>query len=148
MLLSPLLFLQVLLRALINILSCKSCLRICYLDTSICDMLWEGYYMILNARLFKCFILFISLKPLYQFSSVQSLSHIRLFATPWIAAHQASLSITNARSSLKLKCIELVMPSSHLILCHPLLVLTSIFPSIRVFSNELALRIRWPKYWS
>ena len=83
-----------------------------------------------------------------QFSSVQSLSHIQLFATPWTAAHQASLSITNSRSLLKLMSIELVMPSNYLILCHPLLLLTSIFPSIWVFSNESAFRIRWPKYWS
>ena len=83
-----------------------------------------------------------------QFSSVQSLSRIRLFATPWTAACQASLSITNSRSLLKLMSIESVMPSNHLILCHPLLLLPSIFPSIRVFSNESALGIRWPKYWS
>ena len=83
-----------------------------------------------------------------QFSSVQSLSHIQLFATPWTAAHQAFLSITNSRSLLKLTSIESVMPSNHLILCHPLLLQPSIFPSIRVFSNEAALRIRWPKYWS
>ena len=83
-----------------------------------------------------------------QFSSVQSLSHLRLFATPWMAARQASLSIMNYRSSLKLMSIELVMPYSHLILCHPLLFLPSIPPRIRVFSNELALRMRWPKYWS
>ena len=82
------------------------------------------------------------------FSSVQSLSCVRLFVTPWIAACQASLSITNSWSSLKLMSIELVMPSSHLILCHPLLPLPPIPPSIRVFSNELVLRIRWPKYWS
>ena len=82
------------------------------------------------------------------FSSVQSLSHIRLFVTPWITARQASLSITNSWSSLKLMSIELVMPSNHLILCHPLLLLPSIIPSVRVFSNELALCIRWPKYWS
>ena len=80
--------------------------------------------------------------------SVQSLSRVRLFATPWIAAHQASLSITNFQSLLKLMSIELVMPSNHLILCHPLLLLPSIFPSIRVFSNESVLCIRWPKYWS
>ena len=79
---------------------------------------------------------------------VQSLSHIRLFATPWTAACQASLSITNSRSVLKLMSIESVMSSSHLILCRPLLLLPSIFPSIRVFSNESALHIRWPKYWS
>ena len=83
-----------------------------------------------------------------QFSSVQSLSHVWLFVTPWIAARQASLSITNSRSSPKIISIESVMPSSHLILCCPLLLLLSIFPSIRVFSNESALRIRWPKYWS
>ena len=83
-----------------------------------------------------------------QFSSVQSLSHVRLFATPWTAARQASLSITNSWTLLKPMSLELVMPSSHLILCCPLLLLPSIFPSIRVFSNESALRIRWPKYWS
>ena len=83
----------------------------------------------------------------HQFSSVQSLSCIQLFATPWTAACQASLSITNSRSLLKLMSIELVMPSSHLILCLSLLP-PSIFSSIRVFSNESALRIRWPKYWN
>ena len=83
-----------------------------------------------------------------QFSSVQSLSHVRLFATPWIAAHQTSLSITNSQSSPKLMCIESVMPFSHLILCRPLLLLPPIPPSIRVFSNESALHMRWPKYWS
>ena len=82
-----------------------------------------------------------------QFSSVQSLSHVRLFVTPWTRAHQASLSITNSQSLLKLMLIESVMPCDHLILCHPLL-LPSIFPNIRVFSNESALCIRWPKYWS
>ena len=80
--------------------------------------------------------------------SVQSLSRVRLFATPWTAARQASLSITNSRSPPKPISIELVMPSNHLILCHPLLLLPSIFPSIGVFSNESALCIRWPKYWS
>ena len=83
-----------------------------------------------------------------QFSSVQSLSHVRLFATPWTAAHQASLSITNSWGLPKLMSIELVMPSNHLILCHPLFLPPLIFPSIRVFSNESALCIRWPKYWS
>ena len=82
------------------------------------------------------------------FSSVQTLSLVRLFATPWIAAGQASLSITNSRSSPKLMSIEPVMPSSHLILCRPLLLLPSVFPNIRVFSNESVLHIRWPKYWS
>ena len=81
-------------------------------------------------------------------NSVQLLSHVQLFATPWTAGHQASLSITNSRSLPKLMSIESVMPSSHLILCCPLLLLPSIFPSIRVFSNESALLIRWPKYWS
>ena len=83
-----------------------------------------------------------------QFSSVQSLSRVRLFVTPWMAARQASLSITNSRSLLKLMSIDSVMPSNHLILCHPLLLLPSIFPRIRVFSNESALCIRCPKYWS
>ena len=80
--------------------------------------------------------------------SVQLLNHVQPFATPWTAARQASLSITNSRSSLKLMSIELVMPSSHLILCHPLLLLPPIPRSIRVFYNESTLRIRWPKYWS
>ena len=83
-----------------------------------------------------------------QFSSVQSLSSVRIFATPWTAAHQASLSITNSQSLLKLISIELVMPSIHLILCRPLLLPPSILPSIRVFSNESVHRIRLPKYWS
>ena len=82
------------------------------------------------------------------FRSVQSLSHVQLFATPWTALHQASLSITNSQSLLKLMSIESVMPSNHFILCHPLFLLPSIFPSIRVFSDESALCIRWPKYWS
>ena len=81
-------------------------------------------------------------------SSVQLLNRVRLFVTPWITARQASLSITNSRSSPKLMCIKSVMPSSHLILCRPLLLLPPIPPSIRVFSNESALHIRWPKYWS
>ena len=83
-----------------------------------------------------------------QLSSVQSLSHVWLFAIPWIAARQASLSITNSRSLLRLMSIESVMPSSHLILCHPLLLLPPVPPSIRVFSNESTLHMRWPKYWS
>jgi len=86
----------------------------------------------------------------FSLSSVQfsSVSHVRLFVTQWTAAHQASLSITNSQSLLKLMSIESVMPSNHLILCRPLLLLPSIFPSIRVFSNESTLYIRWPKYWS
>ena len=83
----------------------------------------------------------------WDFSSIQSLSHVQLFATPRTAAHQASLSITNSQSLLKLMSLESVMPSNLLILCHPLL-LPSIFPSIRLFSSDSALRIRWPKYWS
>ena len=83
-----------------------------------------------------------------NFSSVQSLSRVRLFVTPWTAAHQASLSITNTQSLLRLLSIESVMPSNHLILCHPLLLLPSIFPSIRVFTNESVLHIGWPKYRS
>ena len=87
-------------------------------------------------------------KHAYPFSSVQSLSCVWLFVTSWIAAHQASLSFTTSRSSLKLTSIELVMPSSHRILCRPLLLLPPIPPSIRIFSNESTLRMRWPKYWS
>ena len=83
-----------------------------------------------------------------QFSSVQLLSCVRLFETPWIAAHLASLSISNSQSSPKLMCIESVMPSSHLILCHHFLLLPPIPPSIRVFPNESTPRMRWPKYWS
>ena len=82
-----------------------------------------------------------------QFSSVQSLSRVRPFATPWTTARQASLSITNSRSSLKLTSIESVMPSSHLILCHPLFLFPPIPPSIRVFSNQSTICMRWPKYW-
>ena len=84
----------------------------------------------------------------WQMSLVQMLSRVRLFATPWTAARQASLSITNSQSLLKLMSIELVMPSNHLILCCPLLLLPSIFPSIRVFSNESIFHVRWQKYWS
>ena len=94
---------------------------------------------------------FIKKNELYMRDTIrsdQSLSRVRIFATPWIAARQASLSLTNPRSSLRLKSIESVMPSSHLILCHPLLLLPPIPPSIRVFSNESTLRMRWPTYWS
>ena len=83
-----------------------------------------------------------------MFSSVQLLSCVQLFGTPWTAAHQASLSITNPQGLLRLMFIESVMQSNHLILCHPLLLLPSIFPNIRVFSNKSVLRIRWPKFWS
>ena len=84
---------------------------------------------------------------MFQFGSVQWLSHVQLFVTPWIAAHQASLSSTNSWSLFKLMSIKSIMPSNHLILCHPLLLL-SIFPSIKVFTKESVFRIRWPKYWS
>ena len=90
----------------------------------------------------------LSLSYIYIYISDQLLSRVRLFATPWIAAHQASLSITNSRSSLRLTSTKSVMPSSHLILCRPLLLLPPIPPSIRVFSNESTLCMRWPKYWS
>ena len=83
-----------------------------------------------------------------NFSSVQLLSHVWLFVTPWTAAGQASLSFANSQSLLRLMCIESVMPSNHFILCHPLLLHPSIFPSIRVFSSESVLRIMWPEYWS
>ena len=102
----------------------------------------------------ECFIGISSLvltKPLWsitQYQSVQSLNRVRLCVTPWTAARQASLSITNSWSPPKPMSIVSVLPSNHLVLCRPLLLLPSIFPSIRVFSNELALRIRWPKYWS
>ena len=89
-----------------------------------------------------------SLLVIHQFNSVQSLSHVRLFVTPLIAARQDSLSITNSQSSLRLTSIESVMSFNHLILCRPLLLLAPIPPSIRVFSNESTLRMRWPKYWS
>ena len=94
----------------------------------------------LTPNIIKCYV--------FQFSSVQLLSHVPCFVTPWTAAHQASLSITNSQSFLKLMSIKLVMSSNHLLLCHPLILLTSIFPSIRVFSNESVLCIKWPKYWS
>ena len=88
------------------------------------------------------------IQPLWRTVSIQLLNHVQLFATPWTAAHQASLSITSSRSLLKLMSIKSVMPSNHLILCHPLLLLPSVFPSIRVFSDDSVLCIRWPKYWS
>ena len=91
---------------------------------------------------------YINFKSPVFFSSVQSLSCVKLFATPWTAAHQASLSITNSRSLPKLMSIESVMPLNHLILCCPLLLLPSIFPSIEVFANESFLHIQWPKYWN
>ena len=101
-----------------------------------------------TARHFLEYTLWLSPFPAHQFSSVQLLSCVWLFVTPWITAHQASLSITNCWSPPKPTSIESVMPSNHLILCHSLLLLPSIFPSIRVFSDESALLIRWPNYWS
>ena len=106
------------------------------------------YFTYGNIHVSMLFSQIIPPSPSPQFSSVQSLSHVQLFATPWTAAHQASLSITNSRSSLRLTSIESVMLSSHLILCRPLLLLPPLPPSIRVFSNESTLHMRWPKYWS
>ena len=109
--------------------------------------MWDRIWISFHHQFWKIF--FPSLfKYSVQFSSVQSLSCVWLFATPWIAAHQASLCITNSRSSLRLMSIKSVMPSSHLILCRPLLLLPPIPPSIRVFSNGSTLRMRWQKYWS
>ena len=107
---------------------------------------WTSTKYILNYHSFNIFVLYYSFK--LKFSSVQLLSLVRLFVTPWTPARQAFLSITNSRSLPKLMSIELVMPSNHLILCRPLLLLPSIFPSIRVFSNESALCSRWRKYWN
>ena len=125
------------------------CVRVCVLVAQLCPTLCDpmdcsppgcsSVHGILQARI---------LKWISQFSSVQSLSCVWLFATPWITARQASLSITNSWSSLKLISIESVMPSGHLILCRPLLLLPPIPPRIRVFSNESTLCMRWPKYWS
>ena len=101
-----------------------------------------------NVYIMYCTWHIISTQLMFVFSSVQPLSRVRLFETPWTVAHQASLSITNSRGLPKLMSIESVMPSHHLILCRPLLLLTSTFCSIRVFSHESVLRIRWTKYWS
>ena len=114
-------------------------------------MCWSDYSLdgiiIIQQLLYPNFLLF-SLVTHITLSSVQSLSRVRLFVTPWITARQASLSITNSRSSLKLTSIESVMPSSHLILCCPLFLLPPIPPSISIFSIESTLHMRWPKYWS
>ena len=104
----------------------------------------NGHFLCNWKREGRCHVIFVV--RTIQFSSVQSLSHVRLFATTWIAACQASLSITSSRSSLRVSSIESVMPSSHLILCRPLLLLPLIPPNIKVFSNESTLRMRWPKY--
>ena len=116
-----------------------------------CKRQWNGFLLRVSRKEQPCWHLDFSLVVLdfwQEFSSVQLLSHVRHPVTPWTAVRQASLSITNSRSLLKLMPIELVMPSNHLIFCRPLLLLPSIFPSIRVFSNESALCIRWPRYWS
>ena len=110
---------------------------------------WILFFICLKERfIFSKVDLSLNILGLIWFSSVQLLSRVWLFATPWTAGRQASLSITNSRNLPKVMSIESVMPSNHLILCCPLLLLPSIFPSIRVFSNESALRVRWPKYWS
>ena len=106
--------------------------------------MWQSLIVNINIRAIFPDIL----KDIDVFSSVQSLRHVWLLATPWTEAHQASLSITNYQSLLKLMSIELMMPSKHLNLCHPLLLPPSVFPSIRVFSNESVFRIRWQKYWN
>ena len=106
------------------------------------------FFWLHNIPLYACTTSSLSIPLSVQFNSVQSLSHLGLLVTPWTAVRQASLSITNSRSLLKLMSIESVMPSNYLILCCPLLLLPSIFLSIRVFSDESVLRIRWPKYWS
>ena len=120
----------------------------CYLfwGHSFLPVFWLWVYT--DCLFFWMLWLLIQIPGKHQFSSFQSLSRVRLFATPWTAACQASLSITNSWSLLKLMSIESVMPSNHLILCHLLFFPPSIFPSIRVFSNESALHIRWPKCWS
>ena len=112
-----------------------------------CEFLKKGFPIWSNEYI-TIFLCILKYMIYIQFSSVQSLSHVRLFVTPWIAAHQASLSITNSRSSPKFMSTELVIPSSHLILCCPLFLLPPIPPSIRVFSNESTLHMKWPKYWS
>ena len=115
-----------------------------WIDTTEVYCVWFQFSKIIIHIFNKHFLNSLSV----QFSSVQSLSRVGLFVTPWIAARQASLSTTNSRSSLRLTSIESVMPSSHLILCHSLLLLTPISPSIRAFSNESTLCMRWPKYWT
>ena len=109
---------------------------------------FTSYFILPFTYLFKHNVHLRTMSKYHQFSSVQSLNHVVLFVTPWITARQASLSITSSRSLPKLMSIELVMPSSHLIFGHALLLLPSIPPSIRAFFNESTLRMRWPKYWS
>ena len=125
---------------------CKHCLILSHVTLK---KLGLNFFNLNYNTLSYCGLVWVLNGPLFlQLISVQSLSHVQLFVTPWIAACQASLSITNSRTSPKLMCIELVMPPSHLILWRPLLLLPPIPPSIRVFSNVSTLRMRWPKYWS
>ena len=129
-------------------MSCiKSNKYIHILTYNICMHVICAHIMYLNILI--CFVCeYINMYSISVSQSVQSLCRVRLFVTPWIAAHQASLSITISRSSPKLMSIESVMPSNHLILCHPLLLLPPIPPSIRVFSSASTFHMRWPKYWS
>ena len=132
------------------IYSSSTCMVSSYISDQPSSFQFRSFYPLFSLRDCFCILVVLSLtcySPV-QFSSVQLLSRVRLFATPWTAARQASLSITNSWSLPKPMSIESVMPSNYLILCHPLLLPPSIFPSIRVFSNESALHIRWPKYWS
>ena len=131
------------------------CVCVCTLVAQLCPTLCDpmdcsppgsSVHGILQARILEWVAISFSTSGVSQFSSVQLLSHVRLFATPWTAARQASLSVTNSQSLFKLMSIESVMPYNNLILCHPLVLPPSIFPSIRVFSYESALHIRWPKW--
>ena len=135
-------------QASLSIINSRSLLKL----TSIKSVMPSNHLILCHPLLFPPSIFpsigLFSSEPVLHISSVQSLSHVQLFATPWTAACQASLSSINSQSLLKLISIELVMPSNHLILCHPLLLMPSILPSIRVFFNESVLPIRWPKYWS
>ena len=117
---------------------------LCWCPNSLCDGIWRcSLWEVIRFRWGHD-----GGAQVVRFSLVQPLSHVWLFVTPWTAAHQASLTITNSRSLLKLMSIKSVMPSDHFILCCPLLLLPSVFPRIRVFSDESVLCIRWPKYWS
>ena len=124
-----------------------ACVQIMLIQIS-CGEVTLGFQNSHERYLYKTLCVCMCIYMYIQFSSIQSLSHVWLFVTPWTAARQASLSITKSQSLLKLMSIELVTPSNYLILCRPLLLLPLIFPSIRVFSKESALCIRWPKYWS
>ena len=119
--------------------------RICFILSILFELDFKFAPQLENSRMIANGFFF---KPTFPFSSVQFLSRVQPFMIPWTAAHQTSRSITNSQSLLRLMSIKSVMPSDHLILCHPLLLLPSVFPSIRVFSNESVLHIRWPNYWS